>query len=100
MRDAVLAGADALELAQNDNTCKAAAQFQQFTRQLRSAMRAKKAKAKLKLDLTDVVLRDWQEDAVSQLDEYALPCKHELTWEPCASGSRFREMGFNTHHFP
>lgn len=76
----------------DDRTCKASAQFLRFTANLRSNHRAKIAAVALKDRMTGVVLRDWQEEIRSTLDECA-PCpaptippippfyiKEELLW--------------------
>lgn len=101
LRDSVLAGHTDMQLAANDQVCGAAARFRAFTKDLRAAQREAQAKAKLKQDMTGIILRDWQNQAVLDLDEYELPRKHSLTWQPCATGSSFVEFGhFTTHTYP
>lgn len=98
----MLAGATDLELAEDDTTCKAAAQFMRFTASLRANQRAKIAATALKAQMTGVELRDWQETVVDKVDKYdCLFAPTELEFIPSLNGSSFREFGvFEIHSFP
>lgn len=103
LRDRVVSGATDLELAMDDQTCRASAQFMRFTTNLRAAQRAEVARIAQKEAMTGVVLREWQDSIVTSLDEYS-PLKTELIWKPGQSWvepSFFEEMGtFYTHCYP
>jgi len=99
LRNGIMQGKSDLELTLDDNTVKASAQFQRFAANLRILAREKEAKEREKLRLTDVVLRDWQNQAVLNLDECVLP-PVQLTWCPSRTGSHFEEFGlFDTHKY-
>ncbi len=66
----MLSGATDLELAMNEETCRASAQFMKFTQNLRTKNRALCAASELKEEMTGVELKDWQNDACLALDEY------------------------------
>lgn len=88
-----------MELAMDDSTLKASATFQRFSQNLRMAARAKEAKERSKQRYTDVVLREWQNQAVLDLDECVLP-PVQLTWCPSVTGSHLKEFGhFETHTY-
>ncbi len=95
LRDSVLAGNNDLQIAMDDNTCKASAQFHRFTENLRACQRAKQAQMELEASFDNKVLRPWQTTAVEALDECV------LEWHPSLTGSHFVEMGtFITHTYP
>ncbi len=98
----MVGGASDLELALDDSTAKASAQFQKYATRLRRNLRAKVSADARKLAFTDVVLRDWQEDALARLDE----CEPnffpvQLEFVPSLVGSSFQEFGlFDMHSYP
>lgn len=100
LRDGVLQGKTDLELAMDDSTCKASAQYMRFVQNLRMQAREKEAREREKRRLTDVVLRDWQNEAVLNLDKYVKLPPVQLTWCPSRTGSHFKEFDFfETHEY-
>jgi len=99
LRDGILGGKTDLELALDSNTLKASASFQKFSQNLRHQAREKEARARAKEEMTDIILRDWQNEAVLNLDECVLP-PVQLTWCPSRTGSHFKEFNmFPTHKY-
>ncbi len=100
LRDAVLSGKGDLDLAMDDSTCRASAQFARFTELLRSRQREKTAKEALTASLEDKPLKQWQTDAVAVVDGYDFGTT--LVWSKDEWGCGcFIEFGcFCTHSFP
>lgn len=73
LRDSVLSGKDDLQLAMDDSTCRASAQFARFTDNLRNRQREKVAKEVLAKSFEDKPLKPWQKTAVASIDAYASP---------------------------
>lgn len=87
LRDGVLEGKNDLELALEDSTCRASAQFQRFSENLRAMQRSKAAREALELSLENKPLRPWQEEAVANLETYDI--RTTLVWKPDVNGSSF-----------
>jgi len=102
LRDKVLSGATDMEIAMDDSTCRASAQFARFTQTLRASQRAKLAQEALVEEYADAVLRDWQQDVVTRLDKYVpLPPAEFVLTRGEFGGTCLREMGiFDTHSYP
>lgn len=100
LRDGILQGKTDLELALDNNTLKASAQFMRFTQNLRIQAREKERKDDERRRLTGVELRDWQNEAVLALDTYVPLPPVQLTWCPSKTGSHFKEFDtFETHEY-
>lgn len=97
----MLTGSSDLELAEDDKTCGAIARYPKFAQMLRSGKRIRTAEADLRTRMTDVVLKEWQEEVVNKLDGYTPLWNTELTWCPSVFGSSFVEFDtFKLHEFP
>lgn len=72
LRDAIIEGKDDWSVAVGEDTARASAQFHKYAEKLRKMARARFAEAQLKQQMTGVVLRDWQNQAVLDLDQYEL----------------------------
>ncbi len=77
LRDSIVAGKTDLQLAMDDNTCKASAQFARFTQNLRNQLRAKTADEALSEMFDRSGLQTWQQDCVDKLDAQ---CDRKITW--------------------
>ncbi len=101
LRDKVLSGANDLELAMDDSTCRASASFARFTEVLRTRQREKVAHDALTARFEGHVHRPWQAEAVAHLDQYVLP-PSEFVWTQSSSGQGcLLEFGlFEVHSFP
>lgn len=72
LRDAVLAGKSRMEVLTSDETAAAAARYGAYHRELEAQRQQAQEMERLKQEMDGVVLRDWQERAVRDLDEYSL----------------------------
>lgn len=102
LRDAVMEGKTDLELAADDTTCKASAQFMRFTARLREAKRAQDAMKRQEEAMKNTVLRPWQQEAVDVLDRYPkLPPREFKLTKSRIGGFQLTEFDyFHTHSFP
>ncbi len=100
LRDAVLSGKGDLDIAMDDSTCRASAQFARFTENLRTKHREKTAKEALTASFVDKPLKPWQAEAVVHLDVCVYPVQLVLKQYPWG-GTYLEEFGqFDIHTFP
>lgn len=71
LRDAVLQGKSRMDILTSEETAVAAARFTAYHRELEAQRQQAQEMQALKQELRGVVLRDWQNQAVLDLDEYS-----------------------------
>lgn len=99
LRDAIMGDKNDVDLATHQDTALAFARYPRFVEALRQGLKEKETKEREKTRMTDVVLREWQNQAVLDLDECVLP-PVQLTWCPNITGSHFKEFDyFETHEY-
>jgi len=97
---AVIEGKENVDLATDADTAGALARYPKFVETLRQGLKEKESKKRAKKEMTGVVLKDWQNKAVLDLDEYVALPPVQLTWCPSKLGSHFREFAyFKTHQY-
>jgi len=97
---AVIEGKENVDLATDAGTAGALARYPKFVETLRQGLKERKSKERAKEKMTGVVLKDWQNKAVLDLDEYVALPPVQLTWCPSKLGSHFREFAyFKTHQY-
>lgn len=74
LRDAILQGKTKVEIFTDETTAAPAARYTAYVNQLLAATSGKQEKERLKESLREVILRDWQNQVVLDLDEY-VPCR-------------------------